>query len=414
MAEIAKPKRLLFFRPAQANVCPTPAISYQIGVPVSSGSTLRDHVAAFDLVGNSGNMIHRMAMVQMLRFDRQNSSQVNLFRLMKKLGSIDRVAQIINDKFDGIVITMSNFLRRKASEPGMAELLTKLDCSIYCVGAGLQDELPLGDISVLEPDLADLMRVLNQKAVLFGVRGHKTLEWLHSVGIDRATAIGCPSMFVYPRNIMSLRPPKQIENIISAGHMVLSKKPDSRSHKLMRALNGVRTAYVFQGEHKNFLEILDTPNVYNEATQTLNADVINEYISNKCAIEPPFSEYYSFNEVSAWRQACLRFDAYAGDRIHGGVAAMQAGVPALILYDDARVAELASYHSLPSCTLDEFSMLGCRAALRKYLNDETLAKMKEDYALIAQRFYRTLHDAGLQLQNDERSLFEVADSSRVI
>lgn len=388
--------RLAFFRSAQTSTTPMTGLSYSTGVPVSAGSTLRAHTEAFGLVGNSGNMIHRMAMIQLLEFDRNNSAQINLLRLISKLKSPSKVATFLAERYDGLVITMSNILRLKSAEPGMPELIRELNIPIYSFGAGMQDDLAKGDKSAIDPGTLDLMQALDEKAVIFGVRGEQTLEWLKSVGIRNAEALGCPSMFVYPRKIMSLQSPKTVQRVITAGHMALKKDDNGRIQKLARGMNGVYAAYVFQGETKNFTEILDEEGVYDESTQKIDTDVMERFIKSKIGENLPFSEYYSFNEVTAWRAVSSRFDAYVGDRIHGGVAAMQAGVPSLVLHNDARVRELAEFHGIPSCSLNEFSEMGALEAVRKFLSNDALTLFKKTYEVRLQAFNAALHKASLR------------------
>ncbi|WP_332813507.1 polysaccharide pyruvyl transferase family protein [Ramlibacter sp.] len=391
--------RLAFYRAAQAVHLPATPLPFQSGVPVSCGSTLRDHLAADALVGNSGNMIHRMAMIQMLRFDRARSSQIHLLRTIAQAGGPRPTAEMLNASFDGLVITMSNVLRVGATEPGIAELLRDLSIPIYCFGVGLQDDLPLGDASSLSTDILELVQVLDQKAVIFGVRGDKTRAWLESIGIRNAIALGCPSMFAYPRNVLSVRSPEQPARVITAGHMSLTSHPRSRIHRLIRGFRGMSPAYVFQGEVARYKELLDQEGLYDEATQTFSHAVMSEYLEMKLKVTVPFSRYYSFADATAWRQAYTGFDVFAGDRIHGGVAALQVGVPALILYDDARVLELASYHGIPSCSLQEFEEIGCRAALEKHLGPEAVAHFHERYLEVLEKFEAAIRGAGLSLVN---------------
>lgn len=392
-----KQPRLAFFRSGQAVTLPPDPLPYQIGVPMSIGSTLRDHLAMRDLVGNSGNMVHRMASVQMIECDRPASSQLNLFKLIKHYRSAERVAKMLDSRFDGLVITMSNVLRKDAIEPGMAELLREISIPVYCFGVGIQDSLPLGDGSSLHAGVLELMRVLDQKAAVFGVRGESTLQWLNSIGIQNAKVLGCPSLFAYPRNILSISESVQAQqNIIAAGHLGNLR----RGTKLIGGLNGTHPSYVFQGELQAVMkDRLDEPGLYDEATQTVNVAMTSEAISNIYGLHSPFTKYYSFTDPSAWRQACLSHDVYVGDRIHGGVAAMQAGRPALVLYCDDRVQELVVFHGIPSCSLTEFETIGVLAAMEMYLSRTALERFRARYRETLADFERELRWAGLSLVN---------------
>jgi len=165
----------------------------------------------------------------------------------------------------------------------------------------------------------------------------------------------------------------------------------------MEGFRGANVDYVFQGEQRWFEEILDRPDTFDDATQTFDASVINEHLSSRSGFNVPFARYYSFSDVGAWRQACLRYDAFIGDRLHGGIAAMQAGVPALILHHDARVAELAEFFAFPSCSLVEFFVLGWQAAAERYLTDKAVADMKARYRQQLRKFVDRVHGCGLEL-----------------
>lgn len=338
-------------------------------------------------------------MIQMVKCDRSRSSQLNLFKLIATHKSVQKVADLINANFDGLMMTMSNILRPDAQEPDIAELVRALKVPVYCLGIGLQGELPHGKADVLTADVRDLMYALDERAALFGVRGEQTLNWLRSIGIKNAKALGCPSMFAYPRNILSIKRPQKLDRIITAGHLKLTPDESSRGHKLMRGFTNTSPAYVFQGEIAHFKELLHQQGVYDEATQTLHRATISDLINRKCKIKSPFGEYYSFGESSAWRQACTKYDLYVGDRIHGGVAAMQVGVAALVLHADTRVQELANYHGIPSCPLEDFERLGVKRAVEEYLTESAMDAFKNRYAAVLDNFESECTRAGLALSN---------------
>lgn len=338
-------------------------------------------------------------MVQMTKCNRHHSGQVNIFKLISKVGSPQRAAEMLNARFDGVVITLSNILRPRAKEPGMGDLVRHLTVPVYCLGIGLQNDLPMGDPGAVSAEVLDLMRALDDHATLFGTRGQITQNWLKSIGIRNAKAIGCPSMFVYPSNILSISAPTRTENIMTAGHVAPTMDPNNSGQKLMRGFRGKNAAYVLQTEHKMLKEFMHVDGVYNEATQTVSKAHMSQAIEKECGVSPPFSEFLSFSDVSAWRQAARRFDLYVGDRIHGGVAAMQVGVPSLVLHADTRVQELTSYHGIPSCPLDEFAEIGAEAAIARYLSPQRIAAFHESYRDALGRFEAATAEAGLQLHN---------------
>jgi len=205
-------KRLLFFRPAQAMYRPPRSIPFSTSVPVSAGNTIAENTEVFSLIGNNGNMVHRIAMLQMLAFDRERSAQGNLIRWISQKGSVEHVAKAINKQFDGIVLTFANNLQPGITNPGMAELIERLEIDVYAFGLGLQDEYPAGARHMLTDKLLSLLEHINRKARIFAVRGYMTEAWLHSIGFDRAEALGCHSFFAYPHNVLALSAPEHLQS----------------------------------------------------------------------------------------------------------------------------------------------------------------------------------------------------------
>ena len=108
-----------------------------------------------------------------------------------------------------------------------------------------------------------------------------------------------------------------------------------------------------------------------------------------------FQRYYYFHEAGAWRQAALRHDVYIGDRFHGGVAALQAGVPAIFLSHDNRVAELTEHFGLPHLTTRAFARKGLAAVMDEYLAPEAIHRMKTLHAQRSREFFAVMARAGL-------------------
>jgi hypothetical protein len=392
--------RLAFWRQAQTNFTSSTSIPHQTGVPISCGSTINEHLLSTSLVGNLGNMVHRMAMIQMLDFDRTASSQINLYKLIEHYNSPKKAANILNKYFDGLVMTFSNIISRGNNENYvLVELIRELKIPVFALGMGLQETLAKGDFSMLNKAIIELVSILDTKAALFGVRGHSTKSYLNSIGIKNAEAIGCPSMFSYPKNILSITYPYGIANkIVTAGHLTLRQnKINDRFAKLAKGFYGVKAAYVFQSGLETFKELLNTNSVYDHATQTLDSEIINIYLKSNFNFNSPFYKYYSFDNTDSWRQAYTSYDVYAGDRIHGGVVMLQIGKPALIIHNDVRVRELTSYHGIPSCSLDEFGEIGCYAALDKYYSKDNLDKFHERYIKVLTKFNKYIEQSGLKL-----------------
>jgi hypothetical protein len=393
--------RVLFYRQGDASFLNSSGVKYSGGVAANSSSVLIDHVAVNNLTGNKGNMIHREAMPKLLSYDRQSSAYVNLLRLRDDCANIDEYAEIVNNNFDCVILSMANFIQPGEQEPRLYELLSCLTIELYVVGVGLQIPKP---ISEMAESTQKLLRHFDSCAKLFAVRGKRTEAWAHKNGLKNAIALGCPSMFVYPRNLYNVKAPSFSENskIISAGHIhqsFFSKTKKGRALALMSALEGRNVDYVFQSELFTFKDITSMEGVFDEATSRISTDVVNAFIKQKTSKLPPFKRYFQFDSPAAWRQASSNYDIYVGDRIHGAVAALQSGVPALIIYDDIRVKELASYFHLPAASVQELEEIGLDSLVEDRVNEDCLILFRERYRKVLSKFVRVLNSAGLQLVN---------------
>jgi hypothetical protein len=58
-----------------------------------------------------------------------------------------------------------------------------------------------------------------------------------------------------------------------------------------------------------------------------------------------------FLDPKTWFDHLARYDFSFGTRIHGNIAALLAGTPALLLAHDSRTLELAEYHEIPHRTI---------------------------------------------------------------
>lgn len=391
--------KVLFYRQGDASFLNSSGLKFSGGVASTSSSQLDHHKNVNNLTGNKGNMIHREAMPKILKINRDASAYVNLIKLRDACADENEYAKLVNESFDCLVISMANFIQPGEQETRLYDLLRPLEIDVHVVGVGLQIPCPF---SQLAQSTQDLLKYFNDKAKLFSVRGKRTENWCHKNGLDNAIALGCPSMFVYPSNVFSITLPDLTKDlkIISAGHIhqaVLgTKKVNGRAFSLMSALKGMNVDYVFQSELFKFDELLTKPGVFNEALSEVSAKHVNEFIQDKSGIKPPFNRYFQFDSPAAWRSTSSTYDLYIGDRIHGAVAAMQSGTPALIVYDDIRVKELADYFCLPSVDVKELNSKSLNVLLEEQFTEEWLAKFKNRYKLVLRKFIRKLDSIGLK------------------
>lgn len=392
--------RILFHAPVLSAHRPDIALPQLLGVPPTVADNLQGLAPAHRLTGNRGNIIHAEAPARMLRKDPVGSAVGNIAALQRYLGESYR--ETLATQFDIIVISQANFIRPGLEGHRLFDALHALDGMVPFVvlGAGLQGEFALDD---LRESNRNLIALIHERAALFGVRGLRTAAWLTEHGWPNVQVLGCPSLYVYPQSILAVDGAEAClkgneANVMTAGHLSLQNgEIGSRGRQFARAFENIQASYVFQDEIFSYPRFRHDRFGYNEGNNVIRPLKLNRWLSRKSGVPVNFNRYYYFSEAGAWRQASMLHDVYVGDRFHGGVAALQAGQPAIFLKHDNRVSELTGHFDLPALPTPELSRKGLGIVLAEYLAPERLAKMKKTYRKRHSEFTAALADVGLEV-----------------
>ena len=352
------------------------------------------------LTSNRGNLIHAEAPGRIFKCKRRFSAFANLGTLHGILG--DRLGSALANHFDLIVLSAANFISPTRDMTRLCASLNAIGDAVpfMVLGAGMQGEHALTD---LPQSVQELLEIYNKRAVVFGVRGVQTEEWLHKNGFTNARALGCPSMYVFPRSILSIdhesaNRARTQPSVLTAGYLtVKGARHFDRGQKLAVAMNGALASYVFQDEFFAYGKIIQERGIFDDATNMADRNRLNRLLGEATGVPVNMANYYYFSETAAWRQVALAHDVYIGDRFHGGVAALQAGRPGIFLSHDNRVSELTDFFGLPRMTLDELVSEGVSAAVRDRITAGSVKNMKSIYKTRFQNFAETLGKHGVVL-----------------
>lgn len=364
----------------------------------------------FNMTGNRGNMIHSEAIMRLLDRNGGRSASGNLVHVKKQLG--DQFAEEMSRQFDIVVLSMANMVTKNRDHTLLVEALNALDVPIYVFGVGMQDKLPEGAIDKLTPSTQELLKIFS-KAEFFSVRGERTAAWLNSVGCPPHTVGGCPSLYAFPASVAGIdyRNPPRREALVTGGHISENNLNGTRPRfrrgtALIRAFRDTPASYVMQDEMFNYHDLVDVPGVFNPALDRLDAERLNTYIFEKLGVALPFQRYYFFDQPAAWRQAMVHYDAFVGDRFHGGVACLQVGVPAVFITSDQRMTELSEYYGAPATTFRDFDGT-VEEVIPSMFTAENHDRFHETYRERLAQFRQDMNDAGLKLA-DDRPISEIA------
>ena len=369
------------------------------GLPRVAGTGIDTALSLYEVTDNKGNMIHGEAPARIFQSDRHHSCYVSGKALIVDDGwSAERVAEELSARFDLVVYSTANAIRPNLDPGGTARMLDSLRCEFVVLGMGMQNALP-PTTEGLHPNLISLLDVCNRKASVFGVRGLQTEAWLKSVGYGNAKALGCPSLYVYPSNILRISPPDpaHVGSALTGGY-IYGRVP--RSTLLVELFEGYEAHYVMQ-EGMAILKanglIDDEPDLYNDATGELRKDVIDTALEQVHRRKMPFASYRWFQDPNAWRHFASRCDISLGDRLHGGIVALQTGVPTILIAEDQRVSEVADFFSIPRISVREARDAALQEIVAQRLDRHGIAAMQGLYLQRFREFETTFAAIGVPL-----------------
>lgn len=378
--------------------------AYSNGTFAPLHPTITQLKPSFHTTGNRGNMIHSEAIMRLLDRNVGRCASGNIVHVQSQLK--DRFVSEMNRQFDLVVLSMANCVTKNRDHTKLVEVLEQLEIPVYVFGVGMQDPLPEGNPKPLTESTQRLIQIF-AKCEFFSVRGERTAAWLRSVGCEPHTIGGCPSLYAFPNRISQIdysRVPSP-HRLVTGGHISENningvRKGFSRGYDLVRVFKGATSSYVMQDEIFHYSGLVDKPGVFDSALNELDAAQLNGYALRSLGIDLPFSRYYFFDQPATWRRAMAQYEAFVGDRFHGGVASMQASVPAAFITSDQRMTELAEYFGVPMTLFSDIGEGGVADILGDLFTKEANDRFHEAYRARLGQFRNDMSNAGLKLADD--------------
>lgn len=215
-------------------------------------------------------------------------------------------------------------------------------------GIGIQKKLG-GDFSVdfkFRDESKAFVDAVLEKSAIIGVRGEMTARYLESLGYQRErdfTVLGCPSFFTTGCKLPDVKPLRFDESSL----LSLNSKIEHESKKVIDVLGGIAKA------HPNYVYVPQrvtdmVGSYYGRVYLPMKTQAVNNkrfFSQDKTVSLPTPSSWISYLHENAGLSI--------GTRLHGSAASVLAGVPTFVIANDQRVTELAEYHNIPYCTIDD-------------------------------------------------------------
>jgi hypothetical protein len=298
-----------------------------------------------NLIGNNtGNLVFSQAVYRLLSAAGADVETSGLARSHPR---------VINSRFDHVVIPLANAFRSTYLETldALSNLIEQLSIPVTVLGVGSQASLKgvYKGADTVDPATTRFVRAVLNHSPSIGVRGDHTRDYLKSLGFgdEHVKVIGCPSMFMYGPN---LKVEKKVESLSYDSPIAFNVSP---------YVPEMGPVSLYAAEH--------FPNLVYMAQniQTLELMLYGSYPKGKrmnamaasgapITLEHPLirsDRVRFFLDPKTWFEHLAEYDFSFGTRIHGNIAALLAGTPALLLAHDSRTLELAEYHEIPHRTI---------------------------------------------------------------
>ena len=316
------------------------------------------------LIGaNSGNLLFQFAVDRLI-----GGSKVHVWA-----GGISYSDKQAYAGSDLCIMPAANHLRAGADWKAFAQYLSRIPVPLIVLGLGAQAPLgatPSQTIDTLKRDegVMALVEVLAKKSIYTSVRGEFSRAVADGLGLRDTEILGCPSILLNPEpklgqvisNKLSRLTPRfwrrdPVVAISAAAPFEFSapgwRAVERQLFKWVHACNGI---YVQQSGGVAMLDLAlkrfsDLPvglfaEIHRALAPSLPAAEFKNFISERQQL---------FFSAQDWINQLGAVDAVIGTRLHGNLAGIAAGLPAVFVANDARTEEVIAWSSLPSLSAQD-------------------------------------------------------------
>jgi hypothetical protein len=289
-----------------------------------------------NLIGNnSGNLIFLEAAYKLLD-TRDATIDVDGFAA-HRLGA-DR----INERYDAFVVPLANAFRPSYQEnlQALTGVIRRLRIPVVVLGVGAQLNTAADParLAPIERAIRDFMGAVLDRGPSVGVRGEITAEYLTGLGFRDVEVIGCPSMFLHGEHL-EVRAPGEIA---AGSSVVITISPYVKAMGPILAMHRARYPHLrYIAQDLETLELLLWGDAHPPSGPPPDLPVRGDH--------PLFGErrVELYVDPWPWIDSLRDADIVFGSRIHGAIAGLLAGTPAIVLAHDSRTLELARYFEIP-------------------------------------------------------------------
>lgn len=244
----------------------------------------------------------------------------------------------LRDKYDVCVLALSTHIHSKRDISYLSDIVEQLDMKTIALSLGMEDYIATAKkIVQLHPSVIRLLRLVSERSEAIGVRGPHTASILQKHGFENIVPVGCPTLQWQLSDEFHLNKNNLMTKPLIAYHRTISKF----------AIEAMKSATILG---QDFLdEVIFTNNRNND--DALYKQELSHYqqFSNCQAVLSAINRNGIFpNRYSLWFDIIGAHDFVIGARLHGCIAALAQGIPAILVPRDLRMMEIADFYHIPT------------------------------------------------------------------
>ena len=285
------------------------------------------------------------------------------------LGDMDtHPVEQVRGSFDRIVVAATNFLAPHFDLSRLADVVETADLPCLMVGLGAQandyeprlaESLPAGTVR--------FVRAVAERSAVIGVRGEYTASVLDDLGVTNVVVLGCPSFYTNLSAPLRLtrRSLADIDRIVVngiadvVGHSFDPVAKADVERMLFRLAVAANHPYVFQSERAEILYLWrQIPEFAEGLAPGAGRAGYRDAGEYAAAVRRVGRVFF---DVDEWFDFVRGQHLVIGTRLHGAVAALLQGVPAIVLHHDSRTREVCEFMGLPHLSVTEARGLSLEA-----------------------------------------------------
>lgn len=264
----------------------------------------------------------------------------------------------IRNNADILVIPAANQVNPAWDLKWWGDFIEKIDLPIVILGLGAQSENNFNSKLELQEGTLKFLQEASKRTSSIGVRGAFTQEVLHNAGIMNTTITGCPTQTI-SNNISGESIQSHIVNLksrsatygqkIRLGYLMGTMEPFCRDYEknLFQSIAGEDFDLILQTSPASMKAAFGFKITEEEQK---NIDWVGNYLlgaRNFNFFSEKIKSGKIYSSASYWIDDMLKYDLVIGMRIHGAIAAIQAGKLGVCIAFDSRTLELCETMGYP-------------------------------------------------------------------